>query len=387
MLHACDMGRPKKYEHPPNMTFDRQSGRYVVRNPISKKTKKFTEEDKALEAVKKLNEWLDVERQAQALDEGRPKIAGLVDAWIRDRLPFMPWDAGTKGNNVAKLMRIRRELGDRLVTRTDCMFLEDWIAAFCRKADTFNDWRYMLVLLWRYGVSRKLAETNEAEKVLVRSTSMKLAANRKDRQQLTVHGYRAVYEKAPGFLQLAMDDSLVTLQARNEVCLMQHVHFRDGYLFVIRDKVSGDSDMAFIKIKVTEQIDELRRRSRTLDDTVSPYLVHRKPDHRRREWIEGKPHWTFVNPDYLTKAFAEARDACGLFAHLEPRQRPTFHEIRGLGGRLLSAQGVPEAAIQALMTHAHERTTRIYLERGAQALTDDDYIEVEAPLVLREVLR
>jgi enterobacteria phage integrase len=387
MLHAHDMGRPKKYNYPPNMTFDRSAQRYVVRNPISKKLKKFADEAQALEVVGKLNDWLEAERQAQALDDGRPKVAGLVDAWIRDRLPFMPWDRGTRNNNLAKMQRIRRELGDRLVARTDCMFLEDWIAAFCAKADTFNDWRHMLVLLWSYGLSRRLAESNEAEKVLVRSTSKKLAVNRKDRQQLTVHGYKAIYDEAPGFLQLAMDASLVTLQARNECCQMQHAHFRDGYLFVIRDKVSGDSDMAFIKIKVTGQIDEIRSRSRTLDDTVSPYLVHRKPEHRRREWIEGKPHWTFVNPDYLTKAFAEVRDGCGFYGHLEARQRPTFHEVRGLGARLLRAQGLSEDAIRALMTHAHERTTKIYLERGAKALSDDDYIEVEAPLVLKEALR
>jgi hypothetical protein len=86
---------------------------------------------------------------------------------------------------------------------------------------------------------------------------------------------------------------------------MQHLHYSNGHLFVIRDKTSGDSEMAFIKIALTEQIEDIRRRSLRLDGIASPYLVHRAPDRSRREWTEGKPRWMYAG--YLTKAFAEAR--------------------------------------------------------------------------------
>jgi enterobacteria phage integrase len=89
---------------------------------------------------------------------------------------------------------------------------------------------------------------------------------------------------------------------------MRHADYRDGYLFVIRDKVSGDTEMAFIKIQLTSELEEIRRRSPRLDDAVSPFLIHRKPHRERREWMEGKPHWTYVNPQYLSKAFEVARD-------------------------------------------------------------------------------
>jgi hypothetical protein len=59
--------------------------------------------------------------------------------------------------------------------------------------------------------------------------------------------------------------------------------YRDGYLFVIRDKVSGDSDMAFIKIRITPELEEIRRRALKPDDTASPFLIHRKPNRERRE--------------------------------------------------------------------------------------------------------
>jgi hypothetical protein len=51
--------------------------------------------------------------------------------------------------------------------------------------------------------------------------------------------------------------------------------------------------------------------------------------------MEGKPHWTYVNPQYVSKAFELARDTAldndgrSRYAHRNPAQRPTFHEIRG----------------------------------------------------------
>ena len=116
---------------------------------------------------------------------------------------------------------------------------------------------------------------------------------------------------------------LVTLQARKEICNTRYSDYRDGWLYVIRDKVSGESEMGFIRIAVTPQLDEIRRRSLT-DGVLSTYLVHRPPKRQRREWTETKPHWTYVNPSYLSKAFGKAREACGRYASLAPAKRPTF---------------------------------------------------------------
>ncbi|HEY3784239.1 MAG TPA: tyrosine-type recombinase/integrase, partial [Steroidobacteraceae bacterium] len=205
-------------------------------------------------------------------------------------------------------------------------------------------------------------------------------------QQLDVEGYRAIYAHAEGWLQLAMDLSLVTLQSRKEVCGMRHGDFRGGFLFVIRDKVAAKTQMAFIRISLTPELEALRERARKLDAVVSPYLVHRRPDRMQRRWIQGKDHWTYVNERYLTQSFAAARDAIPRYAALPERERPTFHEIRGLGSRLHLGHGVPKGDIQELMTHSNPRTTEIYLEKGAAALTDDDYRPVSAPFSLRELL-
>lgn len=379
------MGK-KNNDYPPYMHDDGDRGGFVVRNPITGKKKRFTDAQKARDTAKALGQWVERARQIKTLDHGRPTISGLVAKWESDRLQFQPWDDGTRKNMLAKFRRISRELGSRIIEHTDCMYLEDWLTSFCNTADQFNKWRYALVLLWKFAVSRKLARECEPLKIELRSTSKKLAMNRKVREPLDTKGFWAIHEKAERWLQIAMEQSLVTLQGRSEICNMRHTDYRDGHLFVIRDKVSGDSDMAFIKIALTEELEDIRRRSLKIDGIVSPFLVHRAPDNRRRDWTEGKPHWTYVNPDYISKAFAEARDQVEHFKTMMPkRRRPTFHEIRGLGSRLYLEQGIPESAIQALMTHANKRTTRIYLEGGAEALTDNDFLAVAAPLRLRDV--
>jgi len=128
-----------------------------------------------------------------------------------------------------------------------------------------------------------------------------------------------------------------------------------------------------------------RARNRAVQ-LVSPYLVHRAPERRRRMSCEGKPHWTCIEPAYLSRTFAAVRDATGRWSSLKPEQRPTFHEIRGLGARIAEAQGVPADEIGKLMTHASTRTTAIYLEKGPNALSDADYEPVRTFISLRELL-
>ena len=91
-------------------------------------------------------------------------------------------------------------------------------------------------------------------------------------------------------------------------------------------------------------------------------------------------------PDYLTKAFAKARDQARIYADLRDEEQPTFHEIRGLGSRMLKERGMEKTAIKILMAHADEKTTDIYLKKGKTALMDNDFVTVDAPLCLAEIL-
>lgn len=382
------MGRPKKTDYPPYMTQDGDRGGFVIRNPINGKKKRYgaDQEAEARRTATLLAEFVEQRRRRMLLESGLPTLAALIDRWTAERLPLMPWDTSTRETAQMRLKRIKNERGDELVDAIDCVSIEKWIGAITARADPFNKWRQIWVWLYKFAVGQKLAKTNEAEKVERRSVSKKIESNKKTRRQLDRVGFGDIYAKAEPWLQIAMEGSLLTLQSRKEVCNFKHTDFRDGFLFVIRDKVAADSHMAFIKIRLTPELEALRARAIKLDSIASPYLIHRKPERRQRRWMEGKPHWTYINERYLTRAFKAARDQVPHLAALPERQRPTFHEIRGLGSRLCLERGMTKSAIQELMTHSSQKTTEIYLERGAQALTDADFHEVAAPFTLRELL-
>jgi len=358
-----------------------------VRSPLGQKGSRFfADRDAAIETALALGKAVDAERAAQLLEAGRPSIASAIDKLKSDHLPFLGWKGSTRKNNLAKINRIRRELGTRDIERTDSAFLATWLQSFCHTADQYNHWRWALVVIWRFALERKLVTKNEAEAVIARSASLNVDANKKVRKPLDLDGYLAVRKVAEPWLQLAMDTSLVTLQGRSEVCNMKHSDFRGDYLFVIREKTEGTSDTAFIRIPVTASMREFRARAMALDTIEAPNLIHRRPDRQRRDWAPQDEHWAYVRPQYLTNAFHAALLASGYYAHLKPAERPSFHEIRGLGARRCRELGKESISIQMTMAHADEKTTQIYLTGGASALRDDQYVLVEAPLELTAML-
>jgi integrase len=382
-----DMGRPKIYDFPPFMTFDGDRGGFVVRNPITGKRKRFRDQEVARSAAHAMTAWVANERKNAACNKVAANFGPLAQQWLIDQLPYQPWAKGTIANNRYIFLLIARELGGLPVASTTPMDLADWLNRHCKTTDLHIKHRNVLITLYEFAISRGVDTENQARKILKRSGSKKLVHNRKVRQPLHVIGFRSIHSTAPPWLQLAMELSLLTLQARTEVCHMRHEHFRDGHLFVIRDKVSGESDMAFIKIKLTAELEALRNRALMLDAVLSPFLVHRAPERRQRRWMEGKPHWTYVLPHFLSQSFEKARTRAKVYEGLPVMQRPTFHEIRGLGSRLARSRGVPKEAIQALMTHSSPKTTAIYLDGGTEALTDSDYVSVATPMSLAELLR
>ena len=67
-------------------------------------------------------------------------------------------------------------------------------------------------------------------------------------------------------------------------------------------------------------------------------------------------------------------------------QKPSFHEIRGLGSRRAEDLGMDQKAISMLITHSDPKTTGIYLAGGAEALRPEDYVVVKAPLSIAAML-
>jgi len=436
------------HDFPDYMTVDGDRGGFEVKNPLTGKKKRFSKEREreARDLALLIGEFVRREKLQRAIDEGLPTVNRLVQRWKAEEMPFQPWDPGTRKNYDSWFRRIDADLGHKVVQSVTALQLHNWLASFCKNADTWNHYRYALVLLWKFAVLQQMCKSNEAEKVAYRSTSKKLEMNRKLRRRLTIEDYRLIHSRAEPWFQIAMEQSLITLLGREEVCEIQHQHYRNGLLFVIREKVAGDSAKGFIRIPITPDMQALQRRSRLLANspvtlpptsvtfravalqaqglstaeiaarlgsnikkigqllwwhktkvvgrenvaTMSPHLIWRRPERRTRLVLnarrEAGRHWTYVEPDYLTREFKRLRDLVGVDADRPPEERPTYHEIRSLGARIMEARGIKRKSIQTLLAHSKPSTTEVYLQHGAAALTEADFELTCEPLAYDQML-
>jgi enterobacteria phage integrase len=331
-----------------------------------------------------------LQRQRDASEGRLATFRPVIDLWIKEELPNKPWSPGYKVNQLTKMRRIQRELGDMPIRDADSRLIKTYLLSFCAKGELFNKWLRVFGILCAFALETKQAQVtlNEAANVVPRSESKKIEVNRKTRTALDVDGFNAIHALAPPWLQLAMEISLLTLMARSEVLALRHDHFRNARVYVIRKKVAADSDMGFISISLTPEFESLRSRALRLDSVFSPYLIHRQPTSRKRlRESQNTEEWARISGDYLTKAFQEARDATGLYETLKAEQRPTFHEIRGMGSRIAKALGAPQADITGLMQHSNPRTTQIFLQGGEKLLTDADYHPVSTLFSVASILK
>lgn len=367
---------------PDNLTED--DGRYRYAHPITgKRTRLGCDREKAIARAKKVNFVIEAMRAKESPIDTLTLGHG-IDRYIESVVPYKPWDTSTRKNALYKLHAIKRDLGHKPIVTTDRVFLKSWIASRARSGDVFNKWRERFVDLWRYFIEMKWVDFNEPEAVMVRSTSKKLKENQRIRKRLDLPGFWAIHdhETCPHFLRVTMQIGLLLLQARQEACNMQQSHFRDGWLYIIRKKVAGDSDMGFIRVRVDEEIEALRQFAFE-DGLLAPYLVHRRSSRIRSADRQSRPHPFYVLPAYATKAFRLVRDATGRWDSLPPEQRPSLHECVSLGTRCYRDAGFSKAHIQALKTHSDAKTTDIYLQGGE--LKDEHFVQVQAGLRLSDL--
>jgi len=343
-------------------------GGFKYRHPVTKaETWMGTDKAKAFAAAKKLNALLTPSDDLVARVVGSGKtVADALAVFRADDLPHRGWGAKTAAWYEVFLRRIEADIGTRELdglTVKDCAEYIRGVTDSPRSRQT-----YRLVLGWilACAVQEGWIDTNPAE------LTRKFAHARK-RARLTLDDYQAIHAHAEPWLQNAMDLSLLTLLRREDVAALRFADVHDDALWVVPRKTEGTTSVR-LRIRLTADLAALVARCR--DSVVSPYLVHRLPEKAkpRGKGAAGRVHHTQVMPEQITRAFAEARDAAGIGGE----SPPTFHEIRSLGGALLREQGWTLQQVQALMGHASETMTSVYLE-GHEA----PWSEVEPGLSLR----
>ena len=278
----------------------------------------------------------------------------------------------TRRNTEYRLARFRQDIGDRVVSQFDVGQLAAYLDQFER--DSYVKHRGQMIELFRYAKRKGYfpdTRDNPAELTYAKSDYSK------DRKRMTLDQYRAIHERAPHWMQIAMELAVVTLQGRYEVCHMRYDDIKEGQLYVVREKTKKN-EWGYLRIPVSAALEGIVKRSR--DDVVSPFIVHRAPAKRKR--AAGKQHWTQLTLNDFSAKFRAIRDQVPDIAEMAKTERPTFHEIRALGSWLYEQAGYERDYVKALMAHGDEKMTAHY-QSGHQ----QKWVDVRADLDLGSVFK
>lgn len=344
--------RPRKAANkdlPPNL-YERK-GRYYYRRPTDG-VEVYLGGDRAeaKRAAKQANIHFstDAGLAAKAIGIASHTVAKAIERWQAEDVAHRQLKAGTLDNIGYRAERVAADLGRRMIDTLTTKDVAEWLDGM--DGDAYKTHRSTLSQVCDFAITKGWMNANP-----VTPTKPRKPGTVKQRERLTLDGFKAIYALVEPWMQIAMDLALVTLQRRGDVVRMRFADETAGNLLVEQEKTG-----AALEVAIGDELRAIIKRAR-MSGMVSPYIVHR----RQQRKAKGNEHRTQVTPEMVSRAFADARDALPEFADMQPAQRPTFHEVRALGGRLYEKAGWSKKEIQALMGHADEEMTEHYLEGHA----------------------
>jgi integrase len=297
-------------------------------------------------------------RSGRGRDGQRHRVfTGFLDAYERDVLPPRELAKGTLELYAVHFRRFRKQFEGKAVDQITIRMIAEMLDALTPR--TANQCRALLIDIFNHAASKGLCPDNPAASTINR-------IEKKQRKRHTIEGLKAIREKSPFWLQNAIDLALITAQRRTDILNMRFDGVREGFLYVVQQKTAKASDAAWIRFKVTEELQAVISRCR--DDIVSPYLVHRRPDRKKQKQALTKEHWTKVEERYLTGAFKKAREAAGCYKGWKEEEMPGFHEVRALSLHLYQKAGKDG---QKIAGHASESMTKNYQRDHAEIVWSD----------------
>lgn len=354
------VGRPRsagRRDLPPNLE-EHSSGLYRYRHPVTRDYH-YLSRDKAasIEAAVQLNAILG-RRQSlvDAVVDPRGKAFNKVLEWFRDqKLPELKLAPKTRTEK-ARMVEVLIAKADAKpideMTVLDCNEMLDRVTKGGRARSIY---RTLMVQVFAKAGAKGWTADNPAART-------EDTEPEKERLPLTLEWFQAIRAAAPAELQCAMELALQTLQRREDVSVMEVP--RAGEPIRLVQQKTGKA----LEIPVSGEIQGVIDRARSLN-VVCPFIVRMKPKRRARQEqarAAGRRHFAQLLPEQITRGFAEARDTLDVFKRMPKTKRPSFHEIRGLGGKLYKElMGWTDQQVQALMGHEDVGMTRDYLEQHA----------------------
>ncbi|WP_420590318.1 phage integrase Arm DNA-binding domain-containing protein [Bacterioplanoides sp.] len=331
---------------------------YRYKHPITGKMHGMGKNRKeAVAAAKKLNQILVKTNNLveSVLNDYEYSVARCVGLYREERQPQLEMKPSTVKLENYRLDAIVEHLGARTAETVSVKDCSDFLRNFQRNAYTKH--RATLIKVLAYAESQGWVSKNTAKSTLPLPT----AQEKKQRLPLKKEWFDLIYAASPTWLQIAMNIALITLQRRGDLLVMKYSDIKEGYLYIIQQKTEKHGSRAYLKIEIGQALQGEIDRSKTEKPEHYPFMLHRYP--KRRIPFKGQKHYGQISEDRLSKSFAKVRDSLDEFKNMPKAMRPTFHEIRGLGGALYLEQGFEKEYVNLLMGHTTQQMTNEYTDQ------------------------
>lgn len=237
--------------------------------------------------------------------------------------------------------------------------------------------RKLLLDVFAFAGHQGYIQTNPVALTLAKSDSQR----QKRRKRHTIEGYRAIHKIAEPWLQRAMDIAVRSLQREGDLARLHksQVDLKRGTIRILQHKTKQYREPVYLDIQMGPELAAVVQAC-IKSDVPCPYLIHRRPKRQpRAEKRTKKLHPFAVTEDYLSKAFAKARDKSGAYDHLAPKEKPSFHDLRALGEWLYRKTGYSPEYINALGGWASDRMRQHYDEGHEEKAPKIVHADLEFP--------
>lgn len=284
-----------------------------------------------------------------------PPISYVIEQYQK-RLLLKKYAQSTRENQRYMLNEYLAKWGDR---RANELSVLDVAALLNSKpAHSYIKHRIMLIDLCAFMTHQGWATENVASK------TMEAIVPSKQRQRHTIEGLMAIRAISPDYLQRAIDLALHSVQRRADLANLKRtdINLPNNTMTVLQEKSRNYANPIYIEVDMHPELQQA-----VLNCVSSPlafqcpYLLHYRPKRITKQIRENKNHHLAMTDEFLTKEFTKYRDQSNVYSHLEIGQRPSFHDIRALGIKLITEK-YGQAYAMALAGHADERMWKHYLD-------------------------
>lgn len=301
-----------------------------------------------------LNRIMSRKRAAELVANPIPPMSYAIEQF-RLRLLQKTYADSTRENHNYMLKQYLERWGDKQVDQLTVLDVAGLLND--KPAHSYIKHRILLIELWAYMTHQGWVSDNLAEK------TMEAIVPKKQRLRHTIETLNTIRAISPDYLQRAIDLALHSVQRRGDLVHITRkmINIPNNTLTVLQEKSRNYANPIYIEIDMHPELSTAVMACLTTPIAFKcPYLLHYIP-WRITNAVKKKDHHLAMTDDFVSKEFAKYRDESGVYAHLKPAQRPSFHDIRALGIKLITEK-YGQAYAMALAGHADERMWKHYID-------------------------